>query len=338
MREIARVAGVSRTAVYHVVNNRAGEVGQETRARILRTIRELGYVPTPRLKAKHQRKVESVGCVISATAHTLTLPGYYRQMLDSIMLAFEPYNINLTLFTGSLFSVDASDQVRLYCDGRCDGMLLTALRADSVLPSVLAERGTPFVMIGSKSNLVDGYTVDFNSGHGISTILKYLTDMGHRRIAFCPGPDYVPSALARRDAFHECTGALGIRAPIVPGLDRSCEPGELEQWVRHILSLAESERPTAIIAWTDEAALMVIEQARIMGIAVPSSLSVTGFDDIMDLSSTDPPLTSYRQPCQEIAATAVSHLRSQFKTDFQSGNILVNGELIVRESVVVPRS
>ena len=84
------MAGVSRTAVYHVVNNRAGEVGQETRARILRTIRELGYVPTPRLKAKHQRKVESVGCVISATAHTLTLPGYYRQMLDSIMLAFEP--------------------------------------------------------------------------------------------------------------------------------------------------------------------------------------------------------------------------------------------------------
>jgi len=337
MREIARVAGVSRTAVYHVVNNRIGEVSEDTRERILKAMREMGYTPPPRLKPRDERKVEVVGCVLTTSAQHLTEPGYYRKMLDSILLASEPHSINLTLFTGELFSVDTSDKVRLYCDGRCDGMLLTALRVDSDLPTILAERGTPFVMIGSRSNFVDGYTIDIDNDHAVTTLVKHLLDNGHRRISFCNGPDFIPSAVERNRAFHECARNFGFQAPIVPGMEKTCDPAEWAQWVERILSLPDGDRPTAIVAWNDESALIAVQQARRIGLSVPEDLSVVGIDDIVDFSKEAIMLTSYSQPCGEIAKTAVEFLRSQFEPGFEPGNVFVKGDLVERESVAPPK-
>ena len=337
MREIARVAGVSRTAVYHVVNNRTGEVSDDTRERILKSMREMGYTPPPRVTQRDERNIEIVGCVITASAPHLTQPGYYRKMLDSILLASEPHSINLTLFTGDLFSVDTSEKVRLYCDGRCDGMLLTALRVDSTLPAILAERGTPFAIIGSRSNFVDGYTIDIDNEHAITTLVKHLLEHGHRRIAFCPGPNYIPSAFERNHAFHRCAAEFGFHAVTVAGLENTCEPEQWPEWTERILSLPEGERPTAIVGWNDGSALVAVEQAQKMGLEVPADVSAVGIDDIEDFSNAAVALTSYRQPCGEIAEAAVAFLRRQFQPGFEPGNVLVKGTLSVRASVAPPR-
>ncbi|BDI30471.1 LacI family transcriptional regulator [Capsulimonas corticalis] len=338
MREVAKVAGVSRTAVYHVVNNRPGEVSQDTRARILKAIRDIGYTPPPRAKANDERKIEIVGFVITASAATLTMHGYHQAVFHPVLRAAEAHGINITVFTGDMFGVDTSDKVRLYCDGRCDGMILTALRAESSLPHVLAERGSPFVIVGSANEYGYGYTVDVDNEHGVTTLVEYLLGLGHRRMAFRPGPDFVQPALARAATFFHLAEERGFEAVVIPGWERSCHTDDTLAWAKAILSLPAEKRPTAIVAWNDEAAVEIIRYAREIGIEIPKDISVVGFDDVMDYGALQPALTTYRQPLDVIGAEAVALLHRQFQSGFEPGDILVRGTLTERLSAGPPPS
>jgi LacI family transcriptional regulator len=69
-----------------------------------------------------------------------------------------------------------------------------------------------------------------------------------------------------------------------------------------------SPRPTAIVCFNDKVAVGTMQAARERGLRVPQDLSITGFDDIDLSQATDPPLTTVRQPLQEMGRIAVTQL------------------------------
>jgi LacI family transcriptional regulator len=92
-------------------------------------------------------------------------------------------------------------------------------------------------------------------------------------------------------------------------------------------------RPTAIFAASDELARGVIEAARSVGLSVPDDLSVVGFDDTEIARIASPPLTTVRQPLQEMGAVALrTALRLVAGEKIDANHVELATELVVRAS------
>jgi DNA-binding LacI/PurR family transcriptional regulator len=92
--------------------------------------------------------------------------------------------------------------------------------------------------------------------------------------------------------------------------------------------LDRAERPTAILALSDQLALGVLKAAADRGIAVPGELSVAGFDDIPEAAQSTPALTTVHQPHHRKGAEAVRMLLAGGPAQ----NVLLPTELVVRAS------
>ena len=93
--------------------------------------------------------------------------------------------------------------------------------------------------------------------------------------------------------------------------------------------LERAERPTALIAMSDEIAVGALQAAEARGIAVPGELSIVGFDDTPDAADARPPLTTIAQPHHEKGAAAARLLLSP---EDEPANVVFPTELVVRAS------
>jgi LacI family xylobiose transport system transcriptional regulator len=131
---------------------------------------------------------------------------------------------------------------------------------------------------------------------------RHVVDLGHRRIAVISGPAKSLIARARLEACRAVLDAAGI--PLAEDIVRS---GQFDfeagmQFAQELLSRAE--RPTAIICGNDLQALGVYEAARRAGLRIPEDVSVVGFDDVESARRCGPPMTTVRQPFDDMGAAA----------------------------------
>jgi len=333
MDDVAAAAGVSKGAVSHVLNNRPGEIGPETRDRVLRAMRELGYRPPPSKRAVVRGRYDTLGIVVGCRAAELTRPSYYNAVFESILIQTEARKLNVTLYTGDIFEIDTLDKVRLYCDGRCDGMLLIGTRAHSPLPEIFAERGVSCVVIGDSTERTRTSSVDVDNAHGIRVLIDYLYSLGHRRYGFVVGPDFVATAGLRRAAFDEIIGEAGLKGY---ALDYVNGPHDqvVGSWIATTMALPKNERPTAFIGWNDQAGRFAVQMLASLGFQTPDDVSVVGFDDAWYVPEEyHPRLTTYRQPYAEIGRRAVERCLDRYERPSSESHVdLISGKLIVRQS------
>jgi DNA-binding LacI/PurR family transcriptional regulator len=138
------------------------------------------------------------------------------------------------------------------------------------------------------------------------------------------------------DGYHAAMESAGLEVEpqLVRWGDFLAEGG-----FKHAMSLLSCiEPPTAIFAGTDLQATGVIEAARELGIRIPADLSIVGFDDLPLSRWTSPPLTTVRQPVEEMAMMAVQLVRALADNAPVASQLLeVATSLVVRESTAPPR-
>lgn len=166
---------------------------------------------------------------------------------------------------------------------------------------------------------------------------QHLLDLGHRRIAYLGGTAMATCNQARVQGYRGAMEAAG--APVPDGYVRAGHFLYRDGLVEGAALLDLRKPPTAIFAGSDETALGVLEAARTRGLRVPDDLSVVGFDDTQVAHSSSPPLTTVRQPLQQIAAVALRRalqLAAGEKVD--SHHVELATELVVRRSTAPPRA
>lgn len=169
------------------------------------------------------------------------------------------------------------------------------------------------------------------------TATRHLLELGHQRIAFLSGPVAAECNQARLQGFR---GALEAAAVVVPDEYVHVADGfSYEEGVvggAYLLDLPT--RPTAIFAANDELAAGIVESARVRGIRVPAELSIIGFDDTEIARLASPPLTTIRQPLQDMGAVAVrTALRLVAGEKVDSRHVELATELVVRYSTAPPQ-
>jgi len=348
IKDVARASGVAPATVTRVLNHYPS-VRDETRDRVERAAISLGYRPDSIAQALVTRSTNTVGVLVSSSGDS-----FWGEVVASIeeRAAEEGFSVLLSNTHGD--PVRELKAIHLFLSRRVEGIIVTSTSRDTRswfgagsppdLPIVRINWDGAFAdnqveeaqlaPVETVVRTIDGVLegspfeeIAFDDFGAALDITKYLLALGHRRIAFA-GLTSLRPALLR---YVGCRAALE-EAGMRPWAAVECQGTLSAGRTAAIGLLSMPEAPTAVMAYDDLTAIGVIRGIRAMGRAVPDDISVVGFDDIEVAAFVEPPLTTVRQPKQEMGRLAMD-LVLQHRGEQTSRKIhSLGGELEVRLS------
>jgi LacI family transcriptional regulator len=332
IKDVAARAGVSRQTVSRVINDKA-EVSPETRARVLAVIEELGYRPNAAARSMVMGHTCTLGCISpNLTDYT------FASIIESAQA--EARRQGYFFLTGSAPSEgDVEPLLEEMLRRRVDGLLVINPRADEryrhFLP--LVEKGMVVVYLGNSPHDEPVSSVrgnDYEIGYQAT---RYLIGLGHASIATITGPGNEECTSDRLEGFRQALdqAMLALDPALVEGGDWLAPSGY--QATRRFLA---SGRPfSAIFAQNDLMAVGAIRALREAGRDVPGDVSVIGVDDIPLSSYFDPPLTTLRQPLEELGRRVAQVLIESIQNPERSPEqISIQARLVERASCAPRRA
>ncbi|MEU0852753.1 LacI family DNA-binding transcriptional regulator [Streptomyces flaveolus] len=310
-RDVARIAGVSHTAVSFVFNGRAeGNLSPATQERIRQAAAQLGYRPDPLARGLRRRRTAVIGMVTDGIASS---PFAGRLLRGAMETAWDSGHLVLTVDSGGDPAKEDAAVAELL-DRRVDGIVYAAMslrrvrvpeglhRTHAVLANCLPEDGSlPAVVPAERA--------------GGRTAARLLLDAGHRRLAVVGGLDDIAS-VERLRGFRDALRVEGVTVPkewvVRTGGEIS---GGHEGALRLLDSVPAERRPTAVFCYNDRVAAGVLHAATRLGIDVPGELSVVGYDDQEHMAAfLSPPLTTVALPHREMGEAAARLLLEAIDT------------------------
>jgi len=158
-----------------------------------------------------------------------------------------------------------------------------------------------------------------------------VKDHGYRSLAYLSGRADSPDNRSRAHAFEAEAAAAGVRVYSGPEWQGNYSAAGGAKVVTTLLD-AGREMPRAIVCANDQTALGAMHALARRGITVPGDVAVTGFDDVPVARHMHPPLTTIRQPMQELGAMAFDVLYSRISTGKGESDVMLPVQLIIRES------
>lgn len=324
---IAQEAGVSAPTVSKVINGRS-EVSPETRRRVERLLREHGYI-------RRTTGADGPAGLIDLIFAELESP-WAMELLRGAESAAAEVEASIVISVLHTHSGPGRDWLDRLAARRTDGVIIVGSRLSAQQYGQLATRSIPFVVVDPEGEPAPGVaSVGATNWHGGLAATRHLLELGHRRIGMIGGPPDVLCSRARIDGYRAALETAGVEVDSELILHGDFLVGSGHDHGHALLSLPD--RPTAIFAGSDLQAFGVFEAARQRGLRVPGDLSVVGFDDLPLSRSAWPPLTTVRQPLQEMAALATRMALGISRGEsLESRRVELSTDLVVRESSAPP--
>ncbi|MCU1659396.1 MAG: LacI family transcriptional regulator [Pseudonocardiales bacterium] len=315
---------MSEATVSRVLNGKSG-VADATRDAVLTALDVIGYERPTQLRRGRARMV---GLVVPELQNPI-FPALAEVVSGA--LAQRGFNSVLCTRTGTM---SEAEYVDMLLERQVSGMLFAGGQyAEADAPhehyARLLKLRLPVVLINAAADHLEFPRVSTDDGVAMDQAFAHLNSLGHERIGVILGPpDHVPSR-RKLIAFQAAFTRAGRTAP-----------GELVE--RSMFSLEGGQAAanrlitggaTGIVCASDPLALGAIRAVRRSGLAVPSDVSVVGFDDSAFMNCTDPPLTTVRQPIEAIGKAAVAMLTGQIEgATIAAEELFYEPELVVRGS------
>lgn len=276
-------------------------MGEQTRARILATAKELGWHPSASARALTEARARTIGLVLARQSEELEADSFFVRFLAGIERKLAPADYALLL---QLVPVAGADKTlsayeRLAAGGRVDGFLLTDPELNDPRLELLEAAGLPVVIAGRLEPNSPFPWVETDHDAGMTAVVEHLVSLGHQRIGFFGGAESYEHVQRRLWRWRAAVRAAGLAPGAVVFAD-----GESRAAATAVL---DSE-PTAVACTSDTLALALVAAARARGLSVPEDLSVTGFDDSLLAALSSPALTSVRVDYAEFGAAAAGAL------------------------------
>jgi len=329
LEAVALKAGVSRATVSRVVNG-STRVDPDTRKAVERAIRQLEYIPNRAARSLVTRRTDSVGLVIPEPTTRLFGDPFFPGLIRGINAVLREVDQILVLLTPESVQ-DERHLERYLTSGHLDGAMLVSLHGEDPLPGLLRERGVPVVVGGrpGASNPVD--SVDVDNVQGARHAVRHLIGLGRRRILTITGPRDMTAAQDRVAGYREALAEAGITPDASLELEGQFDQATARDVVER--AIAGQTRFDAVFAQSDAMALGAMSAIRRAGMRVPEDVAVVGFDDSALALSSDPPLTSVRQPIEEMGREMARALLAQVGHSRPvPRSVVLATELIVRGS------
>ncbi|MFI9819239.1 LacI family DNA-binding transcriptional regulator [Streptomyces sp. NPDC052013] len=307
LEEVAARAGVGRGTVSRVING-SPRVSDATRAAVEAAVAELGYVPNTAARALAANRTDAIALVVPEPETRFFAEPYFSDMLRGVGSALSDTEMQLLLiFAGS--DRERQRLAQYLAAHRVDGVLLVSVHADDPLPDMLAQLEIPAVISGPRSAAETLTSVDSDNYGGARQAVEHLIGRGRRRIAHITGRLDVYGAQRRIDGYRDALREAGHEVDQL-----LIEPGDFsEDGGRRAMVALLERRPDldAVFAASDVTAAGARHALRDAGRRIPDDVALVGYDDSAIARHMDPPLTSVRQPIEEMGRRMIDLLLSE---------------------------
>ncbi|MCY7734389.1 catabolite control protein A [Bacillus safensis] len=296
--DVAREANVSMATVSRVVNGNPN-VKPTTRKKVLEAIDRLGYRPNAVARGLASKKTTTVGVIIPDISSI-----FYSELARGIEDIATMYKYNIILSNSDQNTDKELHLLNTMLGKQVDGIVFMGGNITDVHVEEFKRSPVPIVLAASVEEQAQTPSVNINYEQAIYDSVQLLVEKGHKRIAFVSGPMLEPINSVRKLAGYKRAleeAGIAFDDALVAEGDYSYDSGI--EALAHLLE--QSDKPTAVIAATDEMALGVIHGAQDRGVSIPEDLEVIGFDNTRLSLMVRPQLTTVVQPTYDIGAVAM---------------------------------
>ena len=329
--DVAREASVSYATVSRVINNNE-HVKPCTRERVLKAMAGLGY------EVNRQARSLAGGCsnIIGLLVPDLGT-GYIGEIIHGIDDELSAVQYDLMLYTTHERKAKEASYAVSLARGTVDGLLLVLPRNPGAYREILNRQNVPYILIDHQGTGEADAAVGATNQQGAYEATRYLLQLGHRRIGFITGTMGMGCSQERLAGYQQALADWG--GEVDPQLVREGDFHQPRGYTAAKELLALPQPPTAIFASNDVSAFGVMEAVRDCGLRIPDDISVIGFDDIPQASSVRPPLTTVRQPLEQMGRTATQMLLESIKNPRHvAKRVELSTGLMIRESCQPPKA
>lgn len=311
LADVSRAAGVSIATASRALSPREHpDVSPETRERLREVADDLGYRPSVAARAFRSRDFRAVSIIVPDGQW-----GWWEPAVRAAFGAARERGCNTfvqptTALRGD--SGDVADVVAALAEVPTEGVLLIGSAADSRMLASAEALRLPVVAIDNSADEVVVPTLAADSGRGVQLAVQHLLDIGRRRIAYVGADGDLLFQRERRESHRATLAAAGITAdPELVVQDASADDTAVDVLPAFEALLASGAAVDAVLCESDRAAVQVLRSLRRARLRVPEDVSVVGFDDSQLAVALDPPLTTVRQPYEQLGRAAVELLLEQ---------------------------
>ncbi len=322
---VAQAAGVSTATVSRVLNQPAS-VREPLRQRVLQAVAHMGYVPHAGARALKLQRSGTVGAVFPTIDNAI-----FAQGIAALQQRLADAHLQLLIATSGYDpNTEARQAINLVTRG-ADALVLCGTSQRPDLLQFLRQRDLPVVHTMTYPAPAGLVCVGFDNARAIGQAVRYLLDLGHRRVAMLAGiAQDNDRASARIIGVQQALEKAGLALAPQHLVQRRYGLSEARDGFRVLM--ATRPAPTAIVCGNDVLALGALLEAQKLGIAVPAALSLIGFDDLEIARHVQPSLTTLHVPTLPLWHTVADRVIAALEQRAVPQATEVQVELVVRES------
>lgn len=326
IRDVARLAEVSIGTASKALNSN-GRLREETREKVRRVAREIGYRPNDLAQSLHRTRSMTVGIITNDSFGRFSFP-----IVEALENALADKGI-------AIFMCNATDdpaRERQHLDQllgkRIDGLVVTARRADKRPPIGPLPSNIPIIYVFSQADERDALSLIPDDEGGARLAVNHLVGLGRKRIAHITGPERFEAVRLRHRGYEAGLREAGhgpIEGYYLSGVWS-------EEWGRQAVAQlydGKTERPDGLFCGNDQIARGAADALRERGIKVPDDVAIVGFDnwDVM-VGGARPPLSSIDMNLSALGREAGERLLAMIGGARDHGVRRLPCTLVVRQS------
>ena len=327
MKDIALRCGVSVATVSKALNGQP-DIGGETRARIVETAKEMGYMTNSAARALKTNRTYNLGVLFVDERRSGLAHEYFSAVLESFKVEAEAHGYDITFINHNVGGKPTSYLQHCLYRG-VDGVVIACVDFNDPRVRELVESNVPLVTIDRVFD--NRLAVMSDNVAGVSALVRYVYEKGHRKIAFLHG-ERTSVTNNRLIGFHRTCEELGLEIPdeyIIECVYH--DPDRCAEATRQLLSLPD--RPTCILFPDDFSYIGGMNVLLEAGLRIPEDISVAGYDGIHLAKVLR--LTTYSQNAAALGKTAAERLISLIEHPKTTvlDRVLIEGSLMEGTSV-----
>ncbi|MBB6222724.1 substrate-binding domain-containing protein [Rhizobium leguminosarum] len=339
MADVARLAGVAISTVSRALAN-PGRVNEKTRAKINAAAKQLGYTPNAMARGLRVGKSNIIMIILPGSLY-YGVSQIIPQVLQSINKSLIQGGYNLMIANLDRDEISERHILDLAFGGSVRGAIILSSKLPEVDGRSLANSGLPIVSMLLDMSDAGLQSVVTNDREAVRDVTAELIRLGHRRFFYLAGPEGNYHDVERYGGVLEALEAAGLskesvrrsggRLDYQHGFDIGVQAAD------DFAGLAE--KPTAVIATSDDMAISFVSRIKRAGLSIPADLSVVSFDGSPVCEFSAPPLSTIEQPVEEMGRAAVELLLDAIgqRQNVETLRTVVRSQLILRESIAPPK-
>ncbi|ANE46924.1 LacI family transcriptional regulator [Paenibacillus swuensis] len=327
MQRIADELKLSKNSVSQALSGKDG-VSEETRRLILETAERLGYEYTKSKKLQHSETAKTGTIALIASDFAFSMQGFFGEIYLSIEREAREEGYEVIIQSVDAESAEQKILPPFLLNKSVDGVIILSHITTDYINDVIAT-GIPAVLIDHHHPRIQADSILTNNRYGAYDAVRYLIELGHRRIGFLGNVRFSPSYAERMDGFRMAMDERDL--PVMKEWMLTEAVEESAYVTQQVQAL--SEQPTAWFCVNDGLGFFLNAALRQQGLHIPEDVSVVSFDNGYLSRVSAPPTTTVDVNLKLFAVKAVERLMERLREpDEPYTELLLPTRLLIRES------